>query len=144
MNPTPTYTHIVDKIIGFRGLQDGCQWKCSNSVKIWAVLEHFHWQPSWSPRNPMILPTMFVCVRVGGRGGSQFGKNMLLFFSCFRTFRTVFKFFSPQCTHYYYYTTLLLLLYYYYKHQTKQPHLSVFHFVKSYHSSIIYPSVNFY
>ena len=41
--PPHTYTHS-GQIMGFRGLQDGCQWKCSNSAKIWAWNFWYHTQ----------------------------------------------------------------------------------------------------
>ena len=42
--PIPPQTHIMGKIMGFSGLQDGCQWKCSNSAKIWAGNYWYHTQ----------------------------------------------------------------------------------------------------
>ena len=42
--PPPPLAHIMGKIMGFRGLQDGCQWKCSNSAKIWAWNFWYHTQ----------------------------------------------------------------------------------------------------
>ena len=40
----PPHTHIMGKIMGFQGLQDGCQWICSNSAKIWAGNYWYHTQ----------------------------------------------------------------------------------------------------
>ena len=47
-----------------------CVWYQKFQAQILADLEHFHWQPSWSPRNPMILPIMCVCGWEEEGGGS--------------------------------------------------------------------------
>ena len=53
-------------------------------AQILAELEHFNWQLSWSPRNPMILPIMRVCGGMGG--GHNLVNKFYCFFSCFRPF----------------------------------------------------------